>query len=425
MPHVSRRLPMRPHLDVPKREARALLKQWRGAEVEALDRIRTAHPRFHVADDAAIAAGIFRLSDAQLVIAREYNFSSWPELKRRVEVHPLARSLELALRAGDCEQVLQILRDEPRLLHLPVRSGNWGPPMTFAANLGRLEIIQSIADLGAQDFQTALDRAVLQGKIECARWLLGHGAQVAPGMIMGPCETLNPEGVRFLAEAGAPFTDAKGDRLAPLALVLETYGRYPAGKHEILRIFAERGYILPDTPIMAFHRGQVDRLKQFLRNDQTLIERRFEYREIYLPSLGCHDDGRSGLHGTPIAGTTLLHLAIDFDEQEIFDLLLAHGADVNARASVDTDGFGGHTPLFNCVVSDAYLCGRQRDAAMARTLLARGASPDLRASLRKFLDWRAEPGWYQARDITAAVWGAGFPERDWANAEAMRLLAEH
>ena len=29
--------------------------------------------------------------------------------------------------------------------------------------------------------------------------------------------------------------------------------------------------------------------------------------------------------GTPIAGTTLLHLAIDFGEREIFDLLLNQG----------------------------------------------------------------------------------------------------
>ena len=41
------------------------------------------------------------------------------------------------------------------------------------------------------------------------------------------------------------------------------------------------------------------------------------------------------MHWTPIDGTTLLHLAIDFDEEDIFELLLAHGADVNARANVD------------------------------------------------------------------------------------------
>jgi hypothetical protein len=424
MPHVSKRLPLRPHLDVPKREARALLKFWRDAEATALDRIRTAHPRFHGTDDATIAAGVFHLSDAQFVVAREYNFSTWAELKQRIEVQPFARSLELALRAGDREQVLQILHDQPQLLHLPVRSGNWGPPMTFAANLGRLDIIQSIAGLGAQDFQTALERAVLQGKIECARWLLDRGARLTPGMIMGPCETLNPDGVRFLSDAGAPFTDEKGDQLAPLALVLETYGRYPGGKHEILRLFAERGYALPDTPIMAFHRGDVERLEKFLSEDRSLIERRFTYREIYPPAVGCHDDGRSGLHGTPIGGTTLLHLAIDFDEQGIFDLLLAHGADVNARASSNAEGFGGHTPLFHCVVSDAYLCGRQRDAAMTRMLLERGASTDLRASLRKFLDWRAEPGWHEARDVTAAEWGSGFPEPDWVNPEAVKLLRQ-
>ena len=34
---------------------------------------------------------------------------------------------------------------------------------------------------------------------------------------------------------------------------------------------------------------------------------------------------------------------VDFDEEEIFELLLAKGADV--------DSFGGHTPLFKTVVS--------------------------------------------------------------------------
>ena len=128
------------------------------------------------------------------------------------------------------------------------------------------------------------------------------------------------------------------------------------------------------------------------------------------------------MHGTPIGGTTLLHLSIDFDEQEIFDLLLEQGADVNARALVDPDGFGGHTPLFNAVVSDAYTNGLQRDASMTRTLLERGASPVVRATLRKFLDWREEPGWHEAHDVTPAEWAKGFPEKGWVNHEALRLI---
>ena len=124
-----------------------------------------------------------------------------------------------------------------------------------------------------------------------------------------------------------------------------------------------------------------------------------------------------GMHCTPIDGTTLLHLAIDFDEEEIFELLLDHGADVNARASVDADGFGGHTPIFNTVVSHG-----KRQGSMAGRLLERGASITARASLRKFLDWCETPRWHEARDVTSAEWGRTFPEKGWVNAEALRLF---
>jgi hypothetical protein len=415
MSTVSRGLPERPHLDVPKREARELLDDWRRRDPDALERIRRRHPRFREADDPALAEAAFRLNDAQLVIAREYGFTTWAQLKQRVESNSHARALALAIRADDREAARRIVEAEPQLLHVPLVSGNWGPPMSHAANLGRLEIIQAMAALGARDFQHAFDRALLQGQIECARWLHARGATLEPGIIMGCCETLNVAGFEFLAEAGAPFTDQHGDRLAPLTLVLATYGRRPAGKHAILESLARHGYDLPDTPIMAFHRGSVADLEAHLRRDPGLLARRFTLREIYPPELGCGDDG--GMHWTPIAGTTLLHLAIDFREREIFDWLLARGADVDARATVDADGFGGHTPLFNTVV-----WGPGDDATFAEALLERGASPDVRASLRKFLDWREEPQWHEARDVTAAEWARGFPERGWVNEAALRLL---
>jgi len=415
MATVSRGLPDRPHLDVPKREARELLKDWRAGAPEALDRIRQRHPKFR--DPAASSARKVLLNDAQLVVAREYGFSSWAELKQRINANTVAGLLQEAIHNDDRESVVRLLRANPNLLHIPLWSGNWGPPMSHAANLGRLEIIKAVASLGARDYQHAFDRALLQGKLECARWLHEHGAKLAPGLVMGPCETLNPAGLGFLADLGAPFTDKTGNRLAPLALALETYGRLPAGKHAVLKIFARQGYALPDTPIMAFHHGDVARLKDFLRRDAGLIERRFSLLDIYPPAVGCARDGRSGMHWTPIDGTTLLHLAIDFDEEEIFDWLLVSGADVNARADVDAEGFGGHTPIFNAVVSHG-----RRQGSMARRLLERGASTKARASLRKFLDWRETPRWHQALNVTPAEWGHTFPEKGWVNAEALGLL---
>ena len=58
----------------------------------------------------------------------------------------------------------------------------------------------------------------------------------------------------------------------------------------------------------------------------------------------------------------------------------------------DRDGFGGHTPLSNAVVS-----GPWKDDGMARALLERRATKITRASLRKFLDWIETPHWHEAR----------------------------
>jgi hypothetical protein len=413
---VSRGLPDRPHLDVPRRQARELLEGWRAGDPDALERIRSRHPKFARGGNSPIASAAPRLSDAQLVIAREYGFAHWAELKQRVEANSVAHALHSAIRADDREEVVRLVRVRPELLHIPLVSGNWGPPMSHAANLGRLDIIKALAAQGARDHQHAFDRALLQGQIECARWLHAHGAELVPGIVMGTCETLNAAGFNLVADLGAPLTDARGDRLAPLALVLGTYGRNPDGKHAILESLAQRGYDLPDTPIMALHRGSIGRLREHLRRDPALLERRFTLREIYPTELGFPDDG-SGMHWTPIGGTTLLHLAIDFEEREIFEWLIAQGADVNARATVDADGFGGHTPLFHTLV-----CHPGGDAAFAHNLLQHGAERDVRASLRKFLDWCENPRWHEARDVTAREWAHGFPERQWVNAAALRLL---
>jgi len=426
MPTVSRDLPKQPHIDVPKRLARELLNLYRSGDADAVERIRHRHPKFKKAESGAKIlvdneprdGAEFKLSDAQLVIAREYGFRSWAQLKERIDGNTVTGLLLKAINEGDCETTVRLLKANPNLLHVPLWSGNWGPPMSHAANLGKLEIIQAVAALGAKDHQHAFDRALLQGKLESARWLHENGATLTRGIVMGSCGCQNPEGPELLANLGAPFTDAKGDRMAPLALVIETYGRNPKGKHAVLEIFARQGYKLPDTPIMAVHRGDVAKLKQFLQRDSTLIRRRFSLVEIYPPELGCAKDGGSGMHWTPIDGGTLLHIAIDFDEEEIFEMLLAEGADVNARAAIDANGFGGHTPIFNAVVSHG-----RKQGAMARRLVERGADTRIKVSLRKFLDWRDTPRWHEARAVTPGEWARTFPDPGWVNREALEMIS--
>jgi len=80
---MSKSLPSRPNLEQLKNQAKDLLKSCRNANADALARVRAQHP------DCSNAAGIhtakLSLSDAQLVIAREYGFASWPRLKDHVE----------------------------------------------------------------------------------------------------------------------------------------------------------------------------------------------------------------------------------------------------------------------------------------------------------------------------------------------------
>ena len=114
-------------------------------------------------------------------------------------------------------------------------------------------------------------------------------------------------------------------------------------------------------------------------------------------------------------------MAIDYYEREIFDWLLDHGADPDARAAVDADGFGGHTPLFSAVVvQPATVRGLEADY-FVRALLERGADPSVRASIRKqlmFIDDEA----HEYREVTALEYGRAFHEERWVNKAALDFL---
>jgi hypothetical protein len=104
--------------------------------------------------------------------------------------------------------------------------------------------------------------------------------------------------------------------------------------------------------------------------------------------------------------------------------------DADARAAVDRHGFGGHTALFATVVSQPnYWMNRsthEHDAPFTRLLLDHGADPNARASLRKQL----HPGYgedtmHEYRDVTPLSWGQRFHGRLFVSAPAMRLIAAH
>lgn len=410
----DRHFPVRPNLEQLRHQAKDLLRAIRRGDAEAVEQFQK-----HTQAETASA----KLADAQFALARSYGLPNWPRLVT-------ACHMTDAIWRGDVEAVRALITKNPELMNEAARGlpdSNWGPPMSYAANVGQDAIIAMLREKGASDVQHAFDRACLQGKIETARKLFAMGARPSGNSFLWTCETLNDRGMEFLLELGTPIADASGSRLAPVALLLETYSRYPQGKHRCLELVAAHGIELPDTPTMAVHRGRIDLLEKHLRADPELVRRTFSLDEIFPLSLGCHTDHTYSLHATPLEGATLLHMCVEYDEWEIAEWLLSHGADVNARAAVDAEGFGGHTPLFNCVVNGSYVNGRQREGEFARMLLDRGADPNARASLHKALRFVPDQTMHEYRNVTPLGWGKQFHGQlyyEWVSKPAMKLIAE-
>ena len=406
---ADRHVPVRPNLTQLKHQAKDLLRAIKRGDPDAIGDLQKHHPE-------RVEPASAQLADAQLVLARSYGVASWPRLVQACQMTD-------AICRDNIRTVRALVLANPALLHEDARGvkGNWGPPMSYAANLGRDRIIKMLRELGAEDVQYAFDRACLQGQLDTARLLHSMGARPVRGIVMGPCETLSESGLAFVLELGAELCDEHGDRFAPVAMLLEGYGRNPEGKHRCLELVARHGIELPDTPTMALHRGRIDLLEHHLARDPQLVTRTFTHEEIYPPELGCHSDHTQALHATPLDGTTLLHMCVDYDEFEIARWLLARGANINTRASIDADGFGGHTALFGCVVTQPIRL-RETDA-FARWLLDHGADPNVRASLRKALRGVDDEGLYEYRDVTPLAWGARFHNQDFVSKPAMKLIA--
>ena len=76
--------PREPNLEHLRNQAKVLRRRVLAGDSAALEQVREFHPRLAGADARAVAA--VTLADAQLVIARQYGFGSWPKLRRHVEV---------------------------------------------------------------------------------------------------------------------------------------------------------------------------------------------------------------------------------------------------------------------------------------------------------------------------------------------------
>ena len=199
----TKRLPSRPNLDHLKHQAKDLLADFRARKLDAFQRIREFHPRFHAASDAEIGAAALTLSDAHLAIAREYGFNTWPRLKKHIESDERAkldrphvdriedaefRSAVILADDGDLDGLRAHLARHPDLVHKRVvlEGGNYfrepallefvaeNPIRHESMPPNVVEIARAILDAGAKSDSRALGETlalVCSGRVsrECGQ----------------------------------------------------------------------------------------------------------------------------------------------------------------------------------------------------------------------------------------------------------------
>jgi len=340
------------------------------------------------AKDLLKAGGAASLTGAQLQIAREYGFASWPKLKVHVESLEEIGRLKLAINTNDLDRVKYLMTRNP-VLHRAPLGYNKNGPLTWVAECRvpweapgatRLAMANWMIENGSDVHQGGdgpLMRAALVGyRVPMMELLYSHGADVNAEwngyfpIIFAPCETVEPVPLKWLLDRGANPNCAKPERRYPdsaLDYVISTYSRSES-LSECIDILLEAGGVSRRNmpPVLELLRGRLDLLAERLDAEPALLTRQF-------PEL---DFGSTAMRRLTLRGATLLHAAVEYGNVEAAKMLLDRGADVNARATVDEDGVGGQTPIFHAV-TQFYNYGLQ----VAELLLNRGADLFVRVKI--------------------------------------------
>ncbi|MFN4316184.1 MAG: ankyrin repeat domain-containing protein [Chitinophagaceae bacterium] len=139
------------------------------------------------------------------------------------------------------------------------------------------------------------------------------------------------EGIRECFQNGVdPNAILKGKPL--VYELINMYTRGPLFK-ECIRAFVDHGLVFEDTVLLAVLLDDDSGLEKQLSLEKKAIEKRYSFNCAF----------------TPLTDATLLHICAEYNHIACAKMLIQYGADINAGAGLDVNGFGGQTPIFHTV----------------------------------------------------------------------------
>jgi ankyrin repeat protein len=209
----SRILPSRPNLEQLKIQANELRRAHREGKRSAAARIVAFHPKLKYQPLEAVLDSPLTVADAQLVLAREYGFDNWAQLKKRVDVgthvakikpHPRFDEAVAAIDRGELEKLRELIVLEPALIRART---NLEPPFGYFTGATLLHHVAGNPS-----------RAPLAKNIvEITRLLLDAGADVNAA-------TLGPNGGATMGLLVTSKQASDADVAGPLIDLLVEYG---------------------------------------------------------------------------------------------------------------------------------------------------------------------------------------------------------
>jgi ankyrin repeat protein len=234
------------NLEQQRKRAKDLRRAHREGRLEAAERIAAHLPRARGQTAAQVLASAFRLGDAQLVVAREAGFPSWPQLKRQLELSQLGiegalEALLDAALAGETDAVRTALAVDPQLprrsIHAAAALGDAeaaralleGAPRLSTERGGLRQWTPLIYCCSARHGRDVL--STIAARVQIAQALLARGASASdettshesPGgfrsVLQGAArEVASAELVALLLDHGAALLATNGTAGPPLAL---------------------------------------------------------------------------------------------------------------------------------------------------------------------------------------------------------------
>jgi ankyrin repeat protein len=158
---------------------------------------------------------------------------------------------------------------------------------------------------------------------------------------MAPTEDLvvafelhSTSGIREALDAGADPRSPIGGK-TPIQILVEMYNR-SSRFADCLRLMLDAGATLQDPALEAALLDDDDRLRRLVSTSPDTLSRRL--------SMNCAF--------TSLRGVSLLHVCAEYNSVNCTRFILEKGVSADVRADIDSDGLGGHTPIFHAVNSN-------------------------------------------------------------------------